>query len=150
MTRCKRCFIKRRKISGIILLLSKKTLSLHPLFERSVGAFSSAGSEHLPYKQRVGGSIPSTPTPGLFTEAFLLPDTGGFPNLRDQLPPGLGKGGYIICGLLRKPGAPKARFYCLQGPSPSRICRILPTSAPQRSSPLRFSGHPAGLSGLPL
>src|SRR5687767_15723623 len=24
--------------------------------------FSSAGSEHLPYKQRVGGSIPSTPT----------------------------------------------------------------------------------------
>ena len=34
--------------------------------------FSSAGSEHLPYKQRVGGSIPSTPTKsspasGLFT-----------------------------------------------------------------------------------
>ena len=26
------------------------------------GAFSSAGSEHLPYKQRVGGSNPSTPT----------------------------------------------------------------------------------------
>ena len=26
-------------------------------------AFSSAGSEHLPYKQRVGGSNPSTPTP---------------------------------------------------------------------------------------
>ena len=25
-------------------------------------AFSSAGSEHLPYKQRVGGSNPSTPT----------------------------------------------------------------------------------------
>ena len=24
--------------------------------------FSSAGSEHLPYKQRVGGSNPSTPT----------------------------------------------------------------------------------------
>ncbi len=24
---------------------------------------SSAGSEHLPYKQRVGGSNPSTPTP---------------------------------------------------------------------------------------
>ena len=24
--------------------------------------FSSAGLEHLPYKQRVGGSIPSTPT----------------------------------------------------------------------------------------
>ncbi len=27
-----------------------------------IGAFSSAGSEHLPYKQRVGGSNPSTPT----------------------------------------------------------------------------------------
>ncbi len=27
-------------------------------------AFSSAGSEHLPYKQRVGGSNPSTPTTG--------------------------------------------------------------------------------------
>ena len=25
-------------------------------------AFSSAGLEHLPYKQRVGGSNPSTPT----------------------------------------------------------------------------------------
>jgi hypothetical protein len=24
--------------------------------------FSSVGSEHLPYKQRVGGSNPSTPT----------------------------------------------------------------------------------------
>lgn len=28
----------------------------------STRAFSSAGSEHLPYKQRVGGSNPSTPT----------------------------------------------------------------------------------------
>ena len=27
-----------------------------------VRAFSSAGLEHLPYKQRVGGSNPSTPT----------------------------------------------------------------------------------------
>jgi hypothetical protein len=33
-------------------------LSLQP-FNRE---FSSAGLEHLPYKQRVGGSIPSTPT----------------------------------------------------------------------------------------
>ena len=30
--------------------------------ERRKRAFSSAGSEHLPYKQRVGGSNPSTPT----------------------------------------------------------------------------------------
>ncbi len=27
-----------------------------------IWAFSSAGLEHLPYKQRVGGSNPSTPT----------------------------------------------------------------------------------------
>ena len=31
-------------------------------FRSSKRAFSSAGSEHLPYKQRVGGSNPSTPT----------------------------------------------------------------------------------------
>ena len=33
---------------------------LQPLTK--VRAFSSAGLEHLPYKQRVGGSNPSTPT----------------------------------------------------------------------------------------
>ena len=37
-----------------------------------IRAFSSAGSEHLPYKQRVGGSNPSTPTP----------KTSTFPTLR--------------------------------------------------------------------
>jgi hypothetical protein len=42
-------------------------LSLHSfngsLFrKRGKREFSSAGSEHLPYKQRVGGSNPSTPT----------------------------------------------------------------------------------------
>jgi putative endonuclease len=31
-------------------------------FSGTKGEFSSAGSEHLPYKQRVGGSNPSTPT----------------------------------------------------------------------------------------
>ena len=31
-------------------------------FKKGGWAFSSAGSEHLPYKQRVGGSNPSTPT----------------------------------------------------------------------------------------
>ena len=35
---------------------------LSPLRECVNWAFSSAGSEHLPYKQRVGGSNPSTPT----------------------------------------------------------------------------------------
>ena len=30
--------------------------------KKTLRAFSSAGSERLPYKQRVGGSNPSTPT----------------------------------------------------------------------------------------
>ena len=41
----------------------KLSLLLHPLTKK-VRAFSSAGLEHLPYKQRVGGSNPSTPTKG--------------------------------------------------------------------------------------
>ena len=32
----------------------------------NVWEFSSVGSEHLPYKQRVGGSNPSTPTYGSY------------------------------------------------------------------------------------
>ena len=51
----------------------KKNISLHRFSKEHVfrseekgskvyRAFSSAGSEHLPYKQRVGGSNPSTPT----------------------------------------------------------------------------------------
>ena len=42
-------------------------LYLHPVWE-----FSSAGLEHLPYKQRVGGSIPSTPTKGHHLVTFLF------------------------------------------------------------------------------
>ena len=41
-------------------------------------AFSSAGSEHLPYKQRVGGSNPSTPTTQetrLTSRVFFYPHT---------------------------------------------------------------------------
>ena len=38
----------------------KIAVPLHPQF--SARAFSSVGLEHLPYKQRVGGSNPSTPT----------------------------------------------------------------------------------------
>ena len=42
----------------------KKTPYLCIAFHRfsKQRAFSSAGLEHLPYKQRVGGSNPSTPT----------------------------------------------------------------------------------------
>ena len=44
-----------------------KAVTLHSLLgknqlQKKKRAFSSAGSEHLPYKQRVGGSNPSTPT----------------------------------------------------------------------------------------
>ena len=41
-----------------------QSLSLHSQTNKGTQKreFSSAGSEHLPYKQRVGGSNPSTPT----------------------------------------------------------------------------------------
>ena len=44
------------------------TLSLHSLKRE----FSSAGSEHLPYKQRVGGSNPSTPTKASQKRGFFM------------------------------------------------------------------------------
>ena len=54
--------------------------------------FSSAGSEHLPYKQRVGGSNPSTPTKlkASNSDAFLfcgniLPTIFTFPPLYPSL-----------------------------------------------------------------
>ncbi len=53
----------------------KKWRTFASLLKRKRGALSSAGSEHLPYKQRVGGSNPSTPTQkrntsGSLTRAF--------------------------------------------------------------------------------
>ena len=52
------------KIFSIFLCTYQKKLYLCTAFQNDEGfrAFSSAGSEHLPYKQRVGGSNPSTPT----------------------------------------------------------------------------------------
>ena len=56
------------KISIRALAESKKSSIFATLLEKGISiriqirAFSSAGSEHLPYKQRVGGSNPSTPT----------------------------------------------------------------------------------------
>ena len=41
---------------------SRKKAYLCIAFRNKARAFSSAGLEHLPYKQRVGGSNPSTPT----------------------------------------------------------------------------------------
>ena len=42
--------------------IKKQCLPLHRFSKPRV--LSSAGSEHLPYKQRVGGSNPSAPTTG--------------------------------------------------------------------------------------
>ena len=41
---------------------TRKNTYLCIAFRNKTRAFSSAGLEHLPYKQRVGGSNPSTPT----------------------------------------------------------------------------------------
>ena len=51
------------------LFVSNFTLPLHSQTKRE---FSSAGSEHLPYKQRVGGSNPSTPTKQSERVAFFV------------------------------------------------------------------------------
>ena len=53
---------------GIMLADSEKSATFASQLRKTISqgskirAFSSAGSEHLPYKQRVGGSNPSTPT----------------------------------------------------------------------------------------
>lgn len=46
------------------LVFFQKGVSLHPLFNKATyqRVLSSAGSEHLPYKQRVNGSNPLAPT----------------------------------------------------------------------------------------
>ena len=52
-----------KKIAKKIWRIQKKSVPLHRFWEILLfRAFSSAGLEHLPYKQRVGGSNPSTPT----------------------------------------------------------------------------------------
>ena len=50
-----------RQISHFSFLISHFSLYLCTRLQKQ-RAFSSAGLEHLPYKQRVGGSNPSTPT----------------------------------------------------------------------------------------
>ena len=64
-----------------------KVLIFAPLLQRA-RAFSSAGSEHLPYKQRVGGSNPSTPTKKRFAVAdlfFVGADGFGVPFFSERL-----------------------------------------------------------------
>ncbi len=62
---------------GKIWWLHKKSIPLQPLTR--VRAFSSAGLEHLPYKQRVGGSNPSTPTSKGFNVFGILKPFNFFP-----------------------------------------------------------------------
>jgi hypothetical protein len=51
------------KVATPIFAVLKKEVCFFRITQRqTVREFSSAGSEHLPYKQRVGGSNPSTPT----------------------------------------------------------------------------------------
>ena len=76
--------------------LYAKVLIFAPLL-RKARAFSSAGSEHLPYKQRVGGSNPSTPTTnkGVSNEAPLFiagdsPTFFYFANAKGRPPADLG------------------------------------------------------------
>ena len=40
--------------------------------KQAIREFSSAGSEHLPYKQRVGGSNPSTPTDQVSKKMLII------------------------------------------------------------------------------
>ena len=52
---------------GSAVRIRQRPLHLSLSFQNfNFRAFSSAGSEHLPYKQRVGGSNPSTPTEDIF------------------------------------------------------------------------------------
>ena len=52
-------FCTIQKLPYLCIAFERKCYSKR---ETKTRAFSSAGSEHLPYKQRVGGSNPSTPT----------------------------------------------------------------------------------------
>ena len=52
----------RQHFFGNLFGRTRKNTYLCIAFRNKARAFSSAGLEHLPYKQRVGGSNPSTPT----------------------------------------------------------------------------------------
>ena len=52
----------KHHFSSIKFGRTRKNTYLCIAFRNKARAFSSAGLEHLPYKQRVGGSNPSTPT----------------------------------------------------------------------------------------
>ena len=72
-----KCFAGYKKVP-IFASQLRKTTYLIQAKKLIIGAFSSAGSEHLPYKQRVGGSNPSTPTPLNKQPVIHKMDTGFF------------------------------------------------------------------------
>ena len=70
-------FFEKKNVKCIVSSKKSNTFASQ-LTKRPFRAFSSAGSEHLPYKQRVGGSNPSTPTDevkqvNVWLFLFLLP-----------------------------------------------------------------------------
>jgi hypothetical protein len=55
-------FLVFLKKIALKLFCRELSLLIFAVLKKEKREFSSAGSEHLPYKQRVGGSNPSTPT----------------------------------------------------------------------------------------
>ena len=82
------------------------TLPLHSQIRRE---FSSAGSEHLPYKQRVGGSNPSTPTKQSNFGLLFLFNSGDTKMLQKTKNPN----NLLIIGILlySKPGSNRHGHY---------------------------------------
>ena len=77
--------MENEKIASEILEFEKKSYLCSP--EPFLGELSSAGSERLPYKQRVGGSNPSAPTTSSKTtygnvSRFFISPPSSFPEIQ--------------------------------------------------------------------
>ena len=92
-----------KKVGKTFAQTNKNTYLCNRL--RKARAFSSAGLEHLPYKQRVGGSNPSTPT-GVFPCGLLFGETAGIFFV------------YIPLNIIRHSLAPPPRRHTSASPSP--------------------------------
>ncbi len=58
----RKCFSSRRRAAGIFLAANEQKIKFMIYLQTKIWAISSAGSEHLPYKQGVTGSNPVSPT----------------------------------------------------------------------------------------
>ena len=83
-------------------------------FQEATRAFSSAGLEHLPYKQRVGGSNPSTPTKDFRenSEIFFVYQSFVFSEKMRWFAAGLSRPSARIC-LPRLPSSSAGAFFPL-------------------------------------